>query len=172
MQYLTTFRHLFQEHQSAFHLETEDSYGPTDENEQMQRFLAGEPIIYPEGWQSWDRFIQDITTAGKVVRRLRIVTEPHTDYTRFLLHHTDRNVEAGEDVRYLPRHLINETDYTTDDWWLFDNGPLAFTVFDPGGEFVGGAVTTDSVIIDRCIKVRDNLWPLGIPFDTYIRDHG
>ena len=34
--------------------------------------------------------------------RVRVVSEPHDDYTRFLLDLARINVAAGEDIRYLP----------------------------------------------------------------------
>lgn len=172
MLYRPKFDDLYRSHSRAVHLEVQDSYGVASENEQLSRFLAGEPTEYPPDWQEWDAFVAEVTGAGCQIQRLRVVTEPHTDYTRFLLHHTDRNVAAGEEVRYLPRHLVGSDEYTMDDWWLFDDSVLAFSVFTPDGEWAGGAITEDPVIVGLCVAVRDKLWPLGIPFDTYFRDKG
>lgn len=172
MLYRPKFDDLYRTHNRAFHLEVQDSYGVASENEQLQRFLAGKPTEYPLDWQQWDVFVKEITNAGNSIQRLRIVTEPHSDYTRFLLHHTDRNVEAGENVRYLPRNTVDAHEYTVDDWWLFDNSVLAFSIFTPEGEWAGGAITEDPVMVSRCVAVRDNLWPRGIDFDAYLRDKG
>jgi hypothetical protein len=171
MLYRDSFRDLYDSHDRAFHLETQDAYGVASENEQLQRWLAGEPTADPPDWQSWDAHVKDFTSGGGRIQRLRIVTEPHTDYTRFLLHHTERNVQAGEQVRYLPRHTTTPDDYTDDDWWLFDDAVLAFTLFTPEGEFAGGAITTDPVLVSRCAAVRDALWPRGTDYEPYLRDH-
>ncbi|WP_067532209.1 DUF6879 family protein [Nocardia crassostreae] len=172
MLYRPKFDDLYRTYARAFHLEVQDSYGVASENEQLQRFLAGEPTSYPEDWQQWDAFVKEVTDAGTSIQRLRVVTEPHTDYTRFLLHHTDRNVAAGEQVRYLPRHQVSDDAYTVDDWWLFDDTVLAFSIFTPEGEWAGGAITEDPVLVSRCVEVRDRLWPLGIEFETYLRAQG
>ncbi|GAB0102412.1 hypothetical protein JMUB6875_13800 [Nocardia sp. JMUB6875] len=37
------------------------------------------------------------------MQRVRVVTEPHTDYIRFAIAITAGNVAAGEDIRWLPR---------------------------------------------------------------------
>ena len=38
------------------------------------------------------------------MERVRVVSEPHSDYTRFGIDLARRlNVPAGEDIRYLPR---------------------------------------------------------------------
>ncbi|WP_280275134.1 DUF6879 family protein [Nocardia wallacei] len=170
MLYRPKFDDLYLAHSRAFHLEVEDSYGVASENEQLQRFLKGEETGYPDDWQQWDAFVHEVTDAGTSIQRLRVVTEPHTDYTRFLLRHTDRNVTAGEQVRYLPRHKVSADAYTVDDWWLFDDSVLAFSVFTPEGEWAGGAITEDPVIVSRCVTIRDELWPIGIPFEKYLRD--
>ncbi|MET9487430.1 DUF6879 family protein [Nocardia sp. NPDC006630] len=172
MLYRSEFDDLYRSHRRAFHLEVQDTYGVAAENEQLEHFVAGEPTSYPADWREWDALVREVTEEGTLIQRLRIVTEPHTDYTRFLLHHTERNVEAGEQVRYLPRHRVDPADYTADDWWLFDDGPLAFSIFSPEGEWAGGAVTEDPVLLARCAQVRDQLWPLAVPFDVYLRDQG
>lgn len=85
----------------AFHLEVLDSYAEPNEHEPFRRFLADEPDDY--AWfQPWTELIQETTSRGVAVTRVRIVTEPHTDYTRFALAVAALNVRAGEDIRYLP----------------------------------------------------------------------
>ncbi|MET8422407.1 DUF6879 family protein [Nocardia sp. NPDC004860] len=77
-------------------------------------------------------------------------------------------VQAGEDVRYLPRHLIDSDELTTDDWWIFDDSVVAFTVFEPGdnGRWIGGAVTTDPRIVEY-IRRRGRLTKRDrLPADT------
>nr|WP_218022470.1 DUF6879 family protein [Nocardia amamiensis] len=61
----------------------------------------------------------------------------HTDYTRWSLVVAHQNIAAGEEIRYLARRLIDPAELTTDDFWLFDDKLVAFTVFEPSGQFVG-----------------------------------
>lgn len=154
----------------AFHLETQDDYIAEDEIEPIRAFLAGESVAeYGETWGEYDELVKDLTGRGVAVQRVRIVTEPHTDYTRFALATTPRNLRIGEDVRFLPRHHVRPEDYTADDWWLLDNDTVAFTVFLTSGEYVGFAVTTDPVIVAQCREVRDRVWPIAVPYDAYVR---
>jgi hypothetical protein len=62
--------------------------------------------------------------AGKTVRRVRVISEPITDYIRWEHVNTVLNLEVGEDIRWLPRHrLPDELIFPVDgnDWWLFDD---------------------------------------------------
>ncbi|MFB8005042.1 DUF6879 family protein [Nocardia sp. NPDC056000] len=165
------FDQLFHDaHTRAFHLETQDSYGQVaEEVAMMERFLAGEPYEYPPNWDQWFQMIKSTTARGVAVQRVRVVTEPHGDYTRFALDYTSRfNQPSGEDIRWLPRQSVDAAELTPDDWWLFDNDIALFTMFTSTGDFAGGGHTTDADIVARCVRVRDRLWERAIPHDRYV----
>jgi hypothetical protein len=151
----------------AFHLEVQDSYHTPEESGPFQRFLAGQPddLSWHEPWLD---LIREVTASGKRVTRARVVTVPHGDYTRWGLTIAEHNIAAGENIRWLPRHLIDAADLTTDDYWLFDDERVVFTVFEPSGRFVGGAATTDPVIVAHCRAVRDRVWQRAIPHHEYL----
>lgn len=162
------FNNLFREaKREAFHLEIRDDYYPAD-YPPLVRFLAGEPEDY-EWFQPWLNQVRESTDRGVAVNRARVVTVPHNDYTRYAKHVARLNVEAGEDVRYLPRHLIDSDELTTDDWWIFDDSVVAFTVFEPGdnGRWIGGAVTTDRRIVEYIRFVKERVWSLAVPLSQY-----
>ncbi|MFD4404356.1 DUF6879 family protein [Nocardia sp. NPDC058499] len=154
--------------QRAFHLELQDTYAVSGEFEPLRQFLAGE--AEDAAWQQgWLDLIAEITTAGKTVQRVRVVTEPHTDYTRWALAVSPRNIAAGEDIRWLPRHAIDPALLTGDDYWLFDDHLAAFSVFTRSGEGAGFAVTTDPVVAAHFRAVRDRVWSLAVPHDEYVQ---
>ncbi|MFD7842084.1 DUF6879 family protein [Nocardia sp. NPDC059764] len=148
----------------AFHLEVLDSYAEPYEHEPLRRFLVGEQDDY--AWfQSWAQLVQETAGRGVAVTRVRIVTEPHADYTRFALKVAELNTQAGEDIRYLPRHLAGEV--PPDDFWLFDDELVIFSAFgEPGGW--SGAVTTDPHIAAYCNQLKQRFWSLGVPYAEYI----
>ncbi|MFC8531777.1 DUF6879 family protein [Nocardia sp. NPDC057227] len=154
--------------QRAFHLELQDTYAVSGEFEPLRQYLAGE--TENAAWQQgWLDLVSEITAAGKTVQRVRVVTEPHADYTRWALAVAPRNIAAGEDVRWLPRHLVDSRQLTGDDYWLFDDHLAAFSVFTVSGEGAGFAVTTDPVIAANFRAVRDRVWPAAVPHDEYVR---
>lgn len=151
----------------AFHLEVQDSYHTPEESGPFHLFLTGQPDDF--SWhQPWLNLVREVTSAGKSIARTRVVTVPHGDYTRWGLTVGEHNIAAGEDIRWLPRHLISSTDLSADDYWLFDDDQVVFTVFEPSGRFAGGAATTDPTIVGYCRSVRDQVWQAAIPHGQYV----
>ena len=57
------------------------------------------------GWfQNWLTMIREATAAGRRFTRVRVVTVPLTDYSRFAVFCSGHTNAAGEDIRYLGRH--------------------------------------------------------------------
>ncbi|MFC9894227.1 DUF6879 family protein [Nocardia sp. NPDC127579] len=150
----------------AFHLELQDDY-TADGDENFRAWLDGNTEDDYAWLRGWLNLVEDLTVRGGKMRRARVVTTPHTDYTRWLLEVSRQNIAAGEEIRYVPRHVVDARRLTTDDWWLLDDAAVMFTVFDQGGQFAGGALTTDPRIIAQCQEVRDYVWNLAIPFTEY-----
>jgi hypothetical protein len=151
----------------AFHLEVQDTYHTPEESGPFHLFLTGQHDDF--AWfQPWLDLAGSATAAGRVVRRVRVVTVPHADYTRWGLTVAEHNIAAGEDIRWLPRHLIDPDELSADDFWLFDDKLVVFTVFEPGGQFAGGAATRDPVIVNQCRAVRDRVWQVAVPHRRYL----
>ena len=152
---------------TAFHLELQDSYHTPDEAGPFDLFRAGQPDDF--AWhEPWLQLVREATTAGRLISRLRVVTVPHGEYTKWGLTVAPLNIKAGEEMRWLPRSMTAGIRLTADDYWLFDDERVVFTIFEPGGKFGGGAQTVDPVIVDHCREVHERLWKLGIPHPTYV----
>lgn len=150
----------------AFHLEVRDSYAVPSESEPFRRFLDGEPD--DNAWfEPWGRLMRETTTRGVKVTRVRVVTEPHSDYHRWLLALSALNAQAGEDIRYLPRHLIDADAVPADDYWLFDDR-VVFNLVDEHGRAAGcSALSVDPATVARCRSVKERLWALATPYARY-----
>ena len=162
------FRQLLRDSHRSFHLETQDGYAVDDEADALTTFIETGEIEADPSWSAWDEMVKAITGSGRLIQRVRVVTEPHTDYTRFLHATTQANVAVGEDIRWLPRHAINPSELTADDWWSLDDDAIAFTAFEQSGNLGGLAMTTDPVIVRYCLAVRDRVWGLAIPHADYL----
>ncbi|MFI7667816.1 DUF6879 family protein [Nocardia sp. NPDC049526] len=150
----------------AFHLEVRDAYAVPTESDRFRRFLAGEPALPDEHKDRWNDLIRETIGRGVTVSRVRVVTVPHTDYHRWLLSVTDTNTEAGEDIRYVPRHLAAEV--PPDDWWLIDNERVVYNLVNEQGKPAGLAVTTDPGIVGYSRSVKERLWGLATPYAEYV----
>ncbi|GAB2539438.1 DUF6879 family protein [Nocardia heshunensis] len=151
----------------AFHLELLDDYESPEGDAVFRNWLGGGPEDDFAWFQEWGDLIGEITARGVLVRRARVVTVPLSDYQHWMLEITQRNVDAGEQVRYLPRHLADSLHLTADDWWLLDDATVSFTTFDAAGHFLGGTVTTDPRIAAICREVRDYVWGLAVPYNDF-----
>lgn len=151
----------------AFHLEVRDSYAVPSESAPFRRFLDGEPD--DNAWfESWGRLVGETTARGVRVTRVRVVTVPHSDYQRWLLALSTLNSEAGEDIRYLPRHLVDAEAVPLDDYWLFDDERVVFNLVNDDGRAAGcSALTVDPSTVARCRSVKEQLWSLATPYAEY-----
>lgn len=154
---------------SAFHLETRDDYAAESESDSLAAFRADETTDPGGEWFSgWTNHVAATVARGVAVRRVRIVTEPHNLYTRYLLALSRHNVAAGEEIRYLPRHDADPADASTEDFWLFDERAVAFSLFDARGVWAGAALTDEPVIVAHAVAIRDRVWSVSTPFGEYL----
>src|SRR2546423_15445518 len=84
---------------TAYRLEVRESYY---EKEQLGQFVAGAPVdlSYMEDWLG---LMVRLRVEGKRVERVRVVSRPFSDYTRYGLWLSQYNIQSGEDIRYLDR---------------------------------------------------------------------
>jgi hypothetical protein len=106
---------------TAFRLETRERYLDDEEREPVRRFLDGEPP--DDAWfMDWYDAVRQVTASGRRMERVRVVSEPHSGYTRFGIDLATRlNVPAGEDIRYLSREKAVELEMPEEDFWLLDS---------------------------------------------------
>ncbi|MEV0032122.1 DUF6879 family protein [Nocardia sp. NPDC050793] len=151
----------------ALHLELQDTYDTPEESVEFRQFLSGEPDDY--AWMSgWAAFVRGLVERGVAVRRARVVTVPHSDWTRWGLNVAAVNVAAGEEIRYLPRHLVTADEVGIHDWWLLDGQLVAFSLFNRTGTSGGVAATADPHIVGRCRAIWGRVWELAVPHADYM----
>ena len=156
--------------QSAFRLETLDHYAMEYEEEAVQRFLAGEPrdTSYIDGWL---QRVRAAVGGGRRVQRVHVVSEPLSDYLRFEITGYRLNVEAGEDVRILPRQATAGLDLPDHDFWLFDDHQVVCMRYDGEGAFLGAEQIDDPGAAARYGAWREAALGAAIPYDRYVAEH-
>jgi hypothetical protein len=157
---LKTFKH------SSVHLETRDAYGTEVELPHMAKWAAGEPDDL-EWLQDWCTTLCGHVAAGRTVKRARIVSEPLSDYQRWTLTIGHPMVEAGEDVRFVPRRQVSELCIPGNDYYLFDDERAVFLHYAGSGLNNSLTTTTNPATVEMCRKAFDQVWPLGIPYSEY-----
>ena len=151
----------------ALHLEMRDAYGTAGEIPHLAKRLAGEPDDDTSWLEPWFDTVRACTEAGKVFRRARIVSEPVSDYQKWVLRDTHLYVEAGEDIRWVPRRLVSTIPLPGNDFWLFDDKLVVFILFAGSGLVVDQITTTDLAAITLCRNAFEAVWQLAIPNSAY-----
>ncbi len=132
----------------------------------MRKFLVGEADDLP--WmQSWLDLIRAATAEGRRFTRVRVVTLPLTDYSRFGLWCAQFTGAAGEDIRYLTRDQAHAAGLPDQDYWLFDSRKLVRMHFDDADHFLGGEIIEDPDEIVRANFWRDAAWHKAVRRDDF-----
>src|SRR6266536_1788241 len=129
----------------ALHLEMRDLYAAADHG-RFRTWLAGEPrdpAAEEEWWRPWREMMRGHREAGRTLRRLRVVSEPVTEYIRFEWRDADELVKAGEDVRWLPRQRASALFLPGNDLWSFDAETVVFTHLSGDGTIQGYELSRD-----------------------------
>lgn len=152
---------------TAFRLETRERYSEPEETEPLRRFLAGRPDY---AWnEEWAAMIRQRTALGQRMSRVRVVAEPHSDYTRFGIDLARVNVAAGEDIRYLSRPQAARLSLPDHDFWLIDSSRVAILRFGDDDVLLGAAIVTDPAVVDGHRHWRDVAWDAAVPLAEYAR---
>ncbi|MEU5241261.1 DUF6879 family protein [Streptomyces lydicus] len=152
----------------AFHLELRDDYSVPAEDGPYEEWLRG--VVDVSFMAPWTQLMKRVTDSGRTVRRVRVVSEPHSSYIRWEHATAHVNEEAGESIRWLPRHKLPEGlvfPVAGNDWWLFDDELLAVGHFDDTGRVLGSEMIDDPATVAECVRVRDLLWASAVQHSAY-----
>jgi Family of unknown function (DUF6879) len=153
----------------ALHLEMRDVYAAADHS-RFRRWLAGEepdPEDEAQWWRPWREMMRRHRDAGRVLRRLRVVSEPVTEYIRFEWLDAAELVKAGEDIRWLPRQRASGLLLPGNDLWCFDGESVVFTCLSGDGEVQGYEMTTDPELVGQVVAAFEAAWSAAIPHGEY-----
>jgi len=141
-----------------------------NEAERLAAFLAtGQRDDDPDApdRRYWLDLVRQVTQSGRRVLRARVVSEPVTDYIRYEWAGTNGNIEAGEEVRWLPRRLASAIALPGNDFWLFDDTAAVFSVFTGRGEIAERQLGTEPAVLDLCRAAFEAVWAAAIPHNEY-----
>lgn len=132
----------------------------------LERWRAGLPDD-PGRKGPWLEYVRDVTGRGLRFERVRMLTEPLTEYLRWMLTQTRSNVEAGEDIRWLTQSAVPAM-MPAYDFYLLDDERVAIMGFGEDKLLVDLEVTDEPEIVERHRSYRDAVWPLAIKHTDYL----
>ena len=148
------------------HLETRDAYGTLVELPHMAKWAENEPDDL-EWLQGWCSTLRQHASAGRSVRRARIVSEPLSDYQRWSYSIAQPMVDAGEDIRWVPRRRLSSVAVPGNDFYLFDDELVVFLIYSGDGLGTDKVVSSDPADIRLCRSSFEAVWMLAIPHRDY-----
>lgn len=153
--------------QSAVHLEMRDTYFA---NPRFQAWADGERVNWDDRaswWRPYHQAVADAVARGVTVRRARVVSEPVTDYIAWEYFQTRANVEAGELVRWIPRHQAWDLLLPGTDLWIFDGKLMRVHHFSGDGEWISKELCDDSAVVGRHAAAFEQVWQRAVPHEQY-----
>lgn len=145
---------------SSWRWECQGEYHEPGEREPMQLWREGRPdLSFMDGWVNLIRRLRD---EGKIFNRVRMVTEPPTEYLRWMFSFTHVNTDAGEDIRWIGETQARELGMPEYDFYIFDDERVAILHFDRNG-VSGAEVTDDATVLAEHQRWRDLVWSLATP---------
>lgn len=106
--------------------------------------------------------------AGRTCRRARIVSEPLSEYQRWSLSIAEPFVDAGEDIRFVPRPRLATISLPgSGDYYVFDDELVFFLHYAGSGLNAGSEITEDPQIVRTCREAFEAVWKLSVPFSDY-----
>jgi hypothetical protein len=150
----------------AVHLEMRDAYGTATELPHLARWAAGEPDDL-QWLQGWCGTLRGHVRAGRSVRRARVVSEPLSDYQRWSCSIALPMVQAGEDIRWVPRRLVSALALPGNDFYLFDDRLAVFLLYTGNGLAAGKVSSDDPAVLRLCRGSFEAAWELSVPHREY-----
>ncbi|WP_435583444.1 DUF6879 family protein [Amycolatopsis thermoflava] len=133
----------------------------------VERWLRGEPAVETDEDRAWVDYIAGLRAVGVPFARVRMLTDPLTDYLRWMLATTDRNVDAGEDIRWVEQRDVAGLGLPDYDFYVFDDDRVVVLRFDDGKQLVAVELDDDPGVVRQHQQWRDRVWPLAIPHTDY-----
>jgi hypothetical protein len=147
----------------ALHLEMRDVY---EWSEQFGAWLAGAPYDSAATDLEWIGVLQPLAERGGDIRRMRIVSEPWTDYIRWEHEVTEVNLRAGERVRWLGREQASDLRLPGNDFWIVDD-QILFNITAGDGGWLGIQPNDDPEVLAFGLESFEAAWTRGIDHDRY-----
>lgn len=161
---MTFERFLSTAQRSAIHVEMRDQYDTTDPR--FVKWLETGDTSYD--WERWIGLVGTAVARGVRMRRVRVVSEPLTDYIRWEHAISGGNIRASEDLRWLPRRLARDLLIPAVDLWMIDNRLVRYNHNAGDGrslkqyEFV-----SDPRKVMQVVAAVEMIWERAIPHADY-----
>jgi hypothetical protein len=134
----------------------------------LQAWLAGHGQRGDADDLAWRAQVQGMRARGIPFERVRMLTDPVTEYVHYQLDTTAWNIDSGEDIRWVTQAAARELQLPEYDFYLFDSNRVAILRFDEGKTMLGVDLADDPATVAQHRAWRDEVWPLAIPHGEFL----
>ncbi|MBO2452964.1 hypothetical protein J4573_38140 [Actinomadura barringtoniae] len=156
---------LLQSAQEILKVELRDNYAADAGN--FAAWRTGGFAGIAEVAQQWADTVASDLTEGRTWRRVRVVSEPLSEYQRYAYDFAGPAVAAGEDMRYLPRRLVSVLPLPGNDCFVLDGEVAMFNVLDGRDDRAEFQVYRDSEAVKFCRDAVTAAFAMAIPHHEY-----
>jgi hypothetical protein len=148
-------------------LELRDHYGI--DGELFSSWQAGDLGAVDASYRRWrDRFMTEFVEPGRSYRRVRVVTEPLSEYQQMAVAYSGITVEVGEGLRWLPRRLVSAVALPGNDCMILEGQAVVFIVMDAdAGNLVEAQYSAEPDVVKFCVDAFEGAWTLATPHAEY-----
>ena len=123
--------------------------------EALQDYKVEGDGIDDESMREWWSFIKEKISAGVTMQRVRLVTEPLTEYTKNELLIHKKSKEYGDDIRIIKEETFKSLNIKMEDFWLIDENIVLKMNYSELGGYSGFDVLDAN--INEYIKTKNTL---------------
>lgn len=162
--------------QTVVRLEALPVYDLAFEADSIAAWRRGDPrperSVRTDPWVA--RIAASTTTQGKQWQRVRVLSDPPTEYERYELDSYVESQAVGEQIFIAERQIALDVveGELGPDVWLFDAGQrgafAAVMRYDPTGRWLGVDHVTDPAVVAAFADRIDRVRQVSIPLNTYL----
>lgn len=158
--------------QEWFKVEVLQDYTGEDDSPSLRAWLGGDKerslaLLQQATHNDWRELCEEKRSAGVLMRRIRVVEEPHTPYTEWELEfYKHINIPGGEQIFIVNKQDVADLDLPSGDLMMFDNKRIAICAYDETGRVVQQTFYDESDDISSFLQLKHDPLPLARPFQA------
>ena len=130
-------------------------------------WLAGDAAQIDAAVAAWRSDVLAASERRSRTRRIRVASEPLSDYHRFVYAVSTAGVEAGDDLRWLPRRLTSTLALPGNDFFVLDGEIVIFNVLDGHDERAEIQLYDEPDVVKSCVDAFEAAWAAAVPHHQY-----
>lgn len=156
---------LIEQTRDLLKLELRDNY-KVDEND-LRAWRSQDYATLVTSYDGWRDAVATMIAEGRSLRRVRVVSEPLSEYQQMAVRFSGSAVDAGEDLRWLPRRLVSAIALPGNDCFILDGRLAMFNVLDGDNDRSEIQLYDDAQTVSFCREAFETAWSLAVPHREY-----